>query len=199
MTVFLSHNSKDKPTVRSVATQLQLMKINVWLDEWNLQPGDMLTMSISDALDNCDTILVFWSESAAQSNWVNAEINSAITQSITHGKKVIPIILDSTPLPALLSGIVYINGTNLNTLPMNCISAITGITKRSDQLMAMQDELANIGDLHYNPLIGNFFVCPNCGGNASDLHSSSALDEEHDRMYGIVKCSNCGYQEVSEI
>lgn len=37
--VFLSHNSKDKPTVRELAAVLKLNDVTVWLDEEQLLPG----------------------------------------------------------------------------------------------------------------------------------------------------------------
>ncbi len=37
--VFLSHNSKDKRTVRQLAEALRRCGLNVWLDEWELVPG----------------------------------------------------------------------------------------------------------------------------------------------------------------
>jgi hypothetical protein len=37
--VFLSHNSKDKPTVRQIAEALRARGLRVWLDEWELPPG----------------------------------------------------------------------------------------------------------------------------------------------------------------
>jgi hypothetical protein len=39
--VFLSHNSKDKPAVETIATLLQQSyQIKCWLDKWNLVPGE---------------------------------------------------------------------------------------------------------------------------------------------------------------
>ena len=37
--IFLSHNSKDKPAVRELAEALRARGIKVWLDEWELVPG----------------------------------------------------------------------------------------------------------------------------------------------------------------
>ena len=38
--VFLSHSSKDKAVVHSVAERLRKDGLNVWFDEWVLKPGD---------------------------------------------------------------------------------------------------------------------------------------------------------------
>lgn len=54
--VFLSHNSKDKPAVKTLGTTLKQRGLSVWLDEWELRPGltwqDALENIISDCKDS---------------------------------------------------------------------------------------------------------------------------------------------------
>ena len=38
--VFLSHSSKDKAVVRAVAERLRAGGLRVWLDVWEIRPGD---------------------------------------------------------------------------------------------------------------------------------------------------------------
>ena len=38
--VFLSHSSKDKAVVRSIGEQLRSDGLRVWLDDWEIHPGD---------------------------------------------------------------------------------------------------------------------------------------------------------------
>jgi len=38
--VFLSHSSKDKAVVRAVAERLRADGLRVWLDGWEIRPGD---------------------------------------------------------------------------------------------------------------------------------------------------------------
>ena len=38
--VFLSHSSKDKAIVRAVAERLRADGLRVWLDDWEIRPGD---------------------------------------------------------------------------------------------------------------------------------------------------------------
>ena len=40
--VFLSHSSKDKAVVRAVAERLRADGLRVWLDEWELKPGESI-------------------------------------------------------------------------------------------------------------------------------------------------------------
>jgi hypothetical protein len=49
--VFLSYNHKDKPVVRELANRLKQDGLCVWLDEWEIQPGDMIGLKISQGLE----------------------------------------------------------------------------------------------------------------------------------------------------
>jgi hypothetical protein len=62
--VFLSHNSKDKPTVRQLARALQARGLKVWLDEEQLVPGrpwhnkDRNISCISQFTQNTDSLFI---------------------------------------------------------------------------------------------------------------------------------------------
>lgn len=44
--IFLSHHSKDKEFVRKLAAQVWLAGGDVWLDEWEIKPGDRIPSNI---------------------------------------------------------------------------------------------------------------------------------------------------------
>lgn len=46
--VFLSHSSKDKAVVRSLAERLRADGLKVWFDEWVLKPGDSIPAKIEE-------------------------------------------------------------------------------------------------------------------------------------------------------
>ena len=46
--VFLSHNSKDKEVVREIAERLRADGLRVWLDDWQIRPGDSIPAKIED-------------------------------------------------------------------------------------------------------------------------------------------------------
>jgi hypothetical protein len=48
--VFLSHSAKDKPIVRDLAQRLKADGLRVWLDDWEIQPGDSIPVRIRQAL-----------------------------------------------------------------------------------------------------------------------------------------------------
>ena len=48
--VFLSHNGKDKPAVKSLGAALKQRGLSVWLDEWELRPGRVWQDGMEEAI-----------------------------------------------------------------------------------------------------------------------------------------------------
>lgn len=96
--VFLSYNSKDKPAVENIARLLQNeYKLKVWLDTWNLIPGEVVQKELEDALDACQTVAVFVGGSGI-GPWENEEMRSAIEERVKDPKRrVIPVLLPGAP------------------------------------------------------------------------------------------------------
>ena len=87
--VFLSHNSKDKPAVETIAKLLkQTYQVKCWLDKWNLVPGEAWQEALEEALDGCETVAVFVGPNTI-SPWENEEMCSAMAvhNEIGHGFK----------------------------------------------------------------------------------------------------------------
>jgi len=59
--VFLSHSSADKDVVREIATRLKKDGVRVWLDEWEIQPGDNIPHKIEEGLENLRMLMLFMS------------------------------------------------------------------------------------------------------------------------------------------
>ena len=56
--VFLSNTVWDKPAVRRIAEALVDDGLSVWLDEWNLVPGESWVDAIADAITHSRSALV---------------------------------------------------------------------------------------------------------------------------------------------
>jgi hypothetical protein len=102
--VFISHRHQD----RHIATQLQtLLKrhgAETFLDQDRMQAGDVLPDRIRDGVSWCDTLLLVWSARAASSRWVAREWELAYELR----KRIIPYLLDRTPLPPVLENLIYV-------------------------------------------------------------------------------------------
>jgi hypothetical protein len=98
--VFLSHNSQDKPAVKWLAIKLEdEAKIKVFLDIWNLIPGDPWQEDLENALDASRTVAVFLGP-AGISGWHNEELRDAINTRVRDPeRRVVPVLLPGTTMP----------------------------------------------------------------------------------------------------
>ena len=74
ISVFLSHNSKDKPFVRRVYRYLSDCGLKVWIDEAELDAGDSLVEALAEAVFRVDCVVAIISEASVTSNWVKKEL-----------------------------------------------------------------------------------------------------------------------------
>ena len=106
--IFLSHNSRDKPFVRKLATRLSEAGVVVWLDEVHLTIGDSLIDKIADAIDRVQFVAAIVSQHSNTSSWVKKELSLAMTKEISGSTKVIlPIVIDDCELPNALKDKLY--------------------------------------------------------------------------------------------
>jgi tetratricopeptide (TPR) repeat protein len=103
--IFISHSWDNKPLVRRLEAELKAAGTEVWVDHAGVRGGDNLPKEINAALAWCNTVVLIWSQSAAQSHWVELEWTNAVALR----KLVIPCRLDKTALPALLANLLYVD------------------------------------------------------------------------------------------
>lgn len=104
--IFVSYSSNDKTKIEPVLVQLSTIKeTEIFFADWTINPGDVISQKILYHIENSDIFLVFYSESAINSNYVQQEIGAAIS----YDKIVIPILLDSSKPTGMLKGIYYLN------------------------------------------------------------------------------------------
>jgi hypothetical protein len=98
--VFLSHNSKDKPAVEYLAIRLEdEAGLKVFLDKWNLVPGDPWQEDLEKALAASRTVAVFLGPSGI-GGWHNEEMRNALNQRVRDPeRRVIPVLLPGTTKP----------------------------------------------------------------------------------------------------
>jgi len=108
--VFLSHSSADKTFVRKLANDLNVCEIDVWLDEWEIQPGDSIFQAINEGIGSSKYVALIISKSFLESKWSTEEVESAFSKQIEQNNKVIlPILLEKVEIPYLLKGKLYIS------------------------------------------------------------------------------------------
>jgi len=111
--IFLSHSSKDKFFVRTLADHLRSYDIRVWIDEAEINIGDSLTDKIGRAIEVTDYVGVVLSHNSINSEWVQRELQIALQKEIK-GKKVVvlPILIETVELPPFLKDKLYADFTN---------------------------------------------------------------------------------------
>src|SRR5688572_20254507 len=94
MKIFISHSWNDKSLATRVNENLQKDGHEVWYDIHQLVPGDEIQPVIDVYIKKCDVVVLLWSLCAFDSAGVDAEIQT--TKKM--GKRIIPLLKDSTPL-----------------------------------------------------------------------------------------------------
>lgn len=106
--VFLSHSSKDNAFTRKLAERLRDAGVRVWLDEAEINIGDSLLTKISAAIESTDFVAVIISHNSVQSNWVQTELQMAMSRELADKKvRVLPIVIEPCELPMFLRDKLY--------------------------------------------------------------------------------------------
>ena len=199
MHVFLSHNHRDKDVATPLAAQLRLVGVDVWLDDWEITPGDSIVGKVGEALDLVDTVLLLWSENAASSRWVNTEMETALDRQQSDGSiRIIPVRLDETELPPLLRRLKWIRAEadSIDTVARK----VTNLDSYADFVKAIQQTIDAAGlDFRYFHGYGVLVGCPRCGAPSSELEQWAETDFHRDDEYAGARCRSCGWNDGGEI
>lgn len=137
--VFLSHASEDKERfVVGFARQLRESGVDVWLDQWEMKPGDSLVDKIfEEGLKDARAVIIVLSTISVQKPWVREELNASVVNRISRGTKLIPIVIDECEVPESLRSTVWQKVTSLD-----------------DYRQSLQRILSAIFDFNDKPAIG---------------------------------------------
>jgi hypothetical protein len=107
MRIFLCHSSSDKPLVHEVANRLP-KAIRGWIDEHEMKVGEDIRRTLAKAIKASDFMVPFISRASIPSEWVQYELQLALSQEAAVQRTIIlPIIVESDKvvvgdLPAFL-------------------------------------------------------------------------------------------------
>lgn len=108
--VFVSYAQADKDVARQVAETLRHAGLDVWIDAWELKAGDSIAQRIDESISSSDVLLVLLSPSAVASQWVQKELNTALSGELRdRAITVIPALLEDCELPPFLSDRQYLD------------------------------------------------------------------------------------------
>jgi len=92
---FISHSSAQKPLAREIRDALAQRGLEVWLDEADLRAGSLLRTELQRAVAARAALILLWSEQAADSRWVLAEL----LMGFHLDRQLLPCAVDNTPCP----------------------------------------------------------------------------------------------------
>jgi hypothetical protein len=93
---FLSHNSKDKPAVRALATRLADAGLTTFLDEEALQPGLAVQPQLEAGIRNSRSVAVLVGADG-MGPWQDEEQQAALVLAVRDKRPVIPVLLPGAP------------------------------------------------------------------------------------------------------
>ena len=91
--VFISHSSFDAWIARTMAEKIRSLGVDCWLDEKDLEGGDIIAGEIIRGIDACHEAIVLISPNSVSSQWVSFEIGGVRAQH----KRVTPILNNLRP------------------------------------------------------------------------------------------------------
>lgn len=133
--VFLSHASEDKGRfVLDFARQLRENGVDVWLDQWEMKPGDSLVDKIFDeGLKDASAVIIVLSTVSVQKPWLREELNASVVNRISRGTKLIPVIIDECEVPESLRSTVWQKVDNLDDYRESLQRILSAIFDVSDK------------------------------------------------------------------
>ena len=197
--IFLSHNSADTDYCSKLAAALTATGAHVWFDKWRVKPGDSIPLKIESGLQGCSIFVLVWSANAESSPWVRTEVEAALARYLkAEGCRLVPIILDDTPIPLLIRSLHHINARTRD--PIGVAKELLGIESDAQYRIAVQHFINEAGLTFQDfPGVGVLVGCPRCGAPLRDLEGWEQIDELRDDRYMGSRCKACGWNDGSEV
>ena len=89
--IYLAHASEDKLQVRPVAEYLISHGVDVWFDEWEIEPGDSLRLKMEEGLGAMTHFVVILTPISITRPWVEREIDVGFVGLVGGKNKMIPL------------------------------------------------------------------------------------------------------------
>ncbi len=91
--IFLSYSSQDRERIAPLIQSLEQQGWSVWWDR-RIPPGKTYDQVIEQALDEARCVVVVWSQSSVQSEWVKVEADEGMNRRI-----LVPVLIEEARIP----------------------------------------------------------------------------------------------------
>jgi formylglycine-generating enzyme required for sulfatase activity len=105
--VFICYAREDQDFVLKLAANLKERGARVWLDQWDIPPGDDWDLTIDNALYDCAQFLIVLSPAAVASGEVRGELRTALNEN----KPIVPVLYQTCRIPRQLQLIQHADFT----------------------------------------------------------------------------------------
>lgn len=110
MRIFISHSHQDKAEVDQIINRLTNAGHVVRVGDMFLNPGDDILKKIQSEISAADAFIFVVSENSLKSKWVQKEFSYVTLGELpSHGVRIIPVILDGSPVPSYLASYLYLD------------------------------------------------------------------------------------------
>ena len=103
--IFVSYSHEDIGLVQPVVRLLRATEDLVFQDLDSIKPGRKWRREIEEALYTAQLVILFWCYHSSRS----AEVRREYEFALTTGKDVLPVLLDTTPLPEPLNEFQWVD------------------------------------------------------------------------------------------
>lgn len=107
---YLAHATEDKDMVRPIAEHLMSRGIEVWFDEWEIDPGESLRQKMEEGLGAMTHFMVILTPTSITKPWVAREIDVGMVRLVGGQSRFVPVLvgLDPKELPPFLQSMLYL-------------------------------------------------------------------------------------------
>ena len=107
--IFVSHNHRDRLFVeREITAPLAKRGIETWYSNTDILPGENYVRAIESGLLKSDWMIVIVSENSAASDWVRAEVRTALADPRLQ-QRILPVTIDGTTPVAIGDGLALLH------------------------------------------------------------------------------------------
>jgi hypothetical protein len=135
--VFVSYSHKDESIVTPIVLLIRVVAASTFQDRDSIEPGQKWREVLFTTIDLANLIIVFWSQNSANSK----EVRKEWTQAINSRKKVVPVLLDSTPLHPALAEYQYLD---LRILSLAGVATTQHEDGRREEVEVLKNKLADM-------------------------------------------------------
>ncbi len=98
--------------MRVLAENLHQSGLNVFFDEWEIAPGDVLAHKLDEGIRNSRNGVLVVSQTAFERPWVKEEYAAMMTRAVAGQQRLIPVLIEDAEMPPLLASRVWVDFRN---------------------------------------------------------------------------------------